>query len=170
MRKVSVTTSILFALLMSIFIAPNAKADGFFPCGGGGGYYVFGGVAYGDQCTGVLDIDSSVVTIAQDAFANPWWSGSDNVFHSPTTVNIPNSVITIGRNAFYLVFSITNLTFGNSVETIGDYSFEGANPPSLLLPDSLKYIGNFSMKHMFRVTSLVIPNRVTFIEIGRAHV
>ena len=160
MRKVSVTTSILFALLMSIFIAPNAKADGYFSCSGGGGYSVYGGVAYGYFCTDVLDLDSTVTAIGDSGFYNYYWPDSNEPI---TSVNIPNSVITIGRNAFYLVFSITNLTFGNSVETIGDYSFEGANPPSLLLPDSLKYIGNFSMKHMFRVTSLVIPNRVTFI-------
>jgi len=163
MRKFLLTTSIVLTLLLGVFVAPSAKAWEIVSCNGGS-YYVEQGVAgYGYGCTGELNFDSTVTSIAQDAFANPWWSGIDNVSNAPTTVNFPNSVITIGRNAFYLVFSITNLTFGNSVETIGDYSFEGANPPSLVLPDSLKYIGNFSMKHMFRVTSLVIPNKVTFI-------
>ena len=160
MRKFLLTTSIVLTLLLGVFAAPSAKADGYFPCSGGGGYNVWGGIAYGDFCTGVLDLDATVTAIGDSGFYNYFWPESNEPI---TSVNIPNSVITIGRNAFYLVFSITNLTFGNSVETIGDYSFEGANPPSLVLPDSLKYIGNFSMKHMFRVTSLVIPNNVTFI-------
>ena len=164
MRKASITTSILCALLMSVLVAPSAKADGVFPCGDGGNYSVFGSSAtnYYDAypyCRGALNLDSSVTSIGVSGFYNYWWPENGSI----TSVNIPNSVITIGRNAFYLVFSITSLTFGNSVETIGDYSFEGANPATLVLPDSLKYIGNFSMKHMFRLTSLIIPNNVTFI-------
>lgn len=167
MRKVSVTTSILFALLMSIFIAPSAKADGYVACPDGGGYFVSGGVAYGGfNCRGALDFDSTVTRIEQGAFDNsPYYYG---YYPEPiqyiTSVNIPNSVKSVGRNAFYLVFSITHLTLGNSLETIEAYAFEGTNDSILILPESLKSIGAFSLKSMTSLTALIIPNNVT--EIG----
>ena len=39
----------------------------------------------------------------------------------------PNSVITIGSNAFYGCYGLTGLTIGNSVTTIGSSAFHNCN-------------------------------------------
>ena len=44
-----------------------------------------------------------------------------------TSVEIPNSVTTIGTYAFYNCNNVESLYIGNSIQQIGDYAFEGCN-------------------------------------------
>ena len=58
-----------------------------------------------------------------------------------TEINIPNSVTTIGKYAFYNCTSMNSVTFGNSINTIGEYAFSGCESITAIeIPNSVKLI------------------------------
>ena len=78
-----------------------------------------------------------------------------------TTVNIGNSVTSIGNRAFQLCGKLNKVTLGNSVTTIDVGAFsECESLTEITLPDNLQIIGSGA----FSSTGL------TSIQIGRAHV
>ena len=106
-----------------------------------------------------------------------------------TSYTIPNSVTTIGTNAFINVNGLTSVTIGSSVTIIGTNAFESCNnlssvtfaPTSTLisighqafrtcpaltsitLPISVTTIGTNSFQNCSGLTSIIIPNLVTSI-------
>ncbi len=81
-----------------------------------------------------------------------------------TSVDIPNSVISIGNSAF-LFTTLKSVTIGNSVTAIGDSAF--AMCPyltSVEIPNSVTYIGNKAFYLCVELASVNIPNSVTSIE------
>ena len=70
--------------------------------------------AYWNDITDIV-IGDGLTTINEGAFA---------YCYSLTTLNIPNSVTSIGESAFYGC-GLTTLNIGSGVTTIGDYAFEG---------------------------------------------
>ena len=136
---------------------PNASAETLiFPCGGAATYAVImpAGVALdGKNCFGDLVIDSSVISIDQQAFF-----GS-----ALKSVVIPNSVKIIGHSAFTMSY-VESVTFGNSVEEIGVNAFYRTRRlnADIILPSSLKTIGYGAFRES-SVRQLSIPNSVKFI-------
>ena len=64
---------------------------------------------------------------------------------SLTSVNIPDSVTSIGIWAFYNCTSLTSVNIGNSVTSIGEYAFKGcASLTSVNIPDSVTSIGEYA--------------------------
>ena len=61
---------------------------------------------------------------------------------SLTSIEIPNSVATIGDFAFENCTSLTNIVIPNSVTSIGEYAFRGCTSlTSIVIPNSVKSIG-----------------------------
>jgi hypothetical protein len=94
-----------------------------------------------------------------------------NIFtwtHFTGTLNIPNSVTSIGTNAFKGCTGFTGtLTLSNNLTTIGEGAFYGCTglTGSLTLPSTLTTIGPYAFYDCAGLTgSLIIPNAVT--EIG----
>ena len=86
---------------------------------------------------------------------------------SLTSLTIPNSVTSIGDFAFVGCYSLTSLTIPNSVTAIGDYAFwQCSSLISLTIPDSVTSIGKDAFSSCYRLTSLTIPDSVTSIEKG----
>ena len=80
-----------------------------------------------------------------------------------TTV-IPNTVTSIGGNAFEGCSGLTSLTIPNSVTTIGNYAFRSCSGlTSLTIPNSVTTIGSLAFEGCTGLTSLTIPNSVTSI-------
>ena len=73
-----------------------------------------------------------------DGTANAFTAANSNKL---ATVNIGANVKNIGANAFKAVATLTSVTFGAAVETIGESAFEQTKIATLTLPASLQSIG-----------------------------
>ena len=81
-----------------------------------------------------------------------------------TDYTIPDSVTTIGNDAFCNCNSLTSVTIPDSVTTIGDYAFEDCSSlTSVTIPDSVTTIGNYAFLYCTSLTSVTIPDSVTTI-------
>ena len=91
--------------------------------------------------------------------------------HSPcislTSVNIPNTVTSIGELAFSGCSSLTSIDIPNSVTSIGIGAFADCSSlTSITIPNSVTYIGDYAFKNCSSLTSIDIPNSVTSIQRG----
>ena len=81
-----------------------------------------------------------------------------------TSVTIPDSVTSIGDGAFYDCDSLTSVTIGNSVTSIGEGAFEDCTSlTSVTIGNSVKSIGWYAFEYCTGLTSVTIGNSVTSI-------
>ena len=57
------------------------------------------------------------------------------------SVDIPNTVVTIGHRAFYRCSSLANIVFPNSLREIGAFAFDGCSFPKAIIPEGVTTIG-----------------------------
>ena len=80
-----------------------------------------------------------------------------------TSVTIPNSVTSIGDDAFSGT-GLTSVTIPNSVTSIGNWAFSGCSGlTSVTIGNSVTSIGDWAFSYCFGLTSVTIPNSVTSI-------
>ena len=81
-----------------------------------------------------------------------------------TSITIPDSVITIGSQAFYGCTSLNELIIGSGVTSIGNQAFSGCTSlTSITIPDSVTSIGINAFYGCTSLTSITIPDSVTTI-------
>ena len=81
-----------------------------------------------------------------------------------TSINIPDSVTSIGVSAFDGCESLTSINIPDSVTSIGNSAFDGCESlTSINIPDSVTSIGNSAFRSCKSLTSINIPNSVTSI-------
>ena len=86
---------------------------------------------------------------------------------SLTSITIPDSVTSIRECAFYGCSGLTSVTIGNSVTSIGDRAFYGCSSlTSITIPDSVTSIGEWAFYDCSSLTSITIPDSVTSIGDG----
>ena len=87
-----------------------------------------------------------------------------NASSSPTNLTLPNSVTTIGNQAFSYMTKLANLTIPDSVETIAYGAFQAAGiRGKLIIPDSVTSIGDVTFYNASKITSLTLPDTLTSI-------
>ena len=80
------------------------------------------------------------------------------------TIDIPNSVTSIGNSAFSGCGGLTRVTIPNSVTSIGDHAFGGCGGlTSVTIPNSVTSIGYAAFSSCEGFTSVTVPNSVTSI-------
>ena len=81
-----------------------------------------------------------------------------------TSVTIPNSVTSIGWSAFHGCSGLTSVTISNSVTSLESSTFYGCTGlTSVTIPNSVTSIGGGAFSRCTGLTSVTIPNSVTSI-------
>ena len=78
-----------------------------------------------------------------------------------TTINLPNTVTTIGRQAFYSA-GLEQISLSNSLISIGEYAFGSCrNLKTISLPSSLTTIGDDAFRSCEELESVTINGSIT---------
>ena len=81
-----------------------------------------------------------------------------------TSYDIPNSVTSIGADAFLGCRSLTSITIPNSVTSIGDSTFSSCSSlESITIPNSVTNIEKYAFYECSSLTNITIQNSVTSI-------
>lgn len=78
------------------------------------------------------------------------------------TVSMAESVERIGKKAFYAL-PLTNVKWSSKLNTIEESAFQGTHIKELILPDSLKTIGNSAFKNCTKLEQIVMSDSITKI-------
>lgn len=99
-----------------------------------------------------------------DTVTSIGWDAFWNMSGVSGDLVVPNSVTSIGDFAFQEMNKVTSLTIGDSVTSIGEYAFEKmTGVTTLIIPDSVKSIGDRAFKDMSGLETLVIGDNVETI-------
>lgn len=89
------------------------------------------------------------------------WTDSSSIIE----VVIPNSVTSIGNNAFEDCRKLTSITIPNSVTKIGDAAFKNCvSLTSIVIPDGVTSIGEWAFWYCSSLTSVIIGDGITSIK------
>jgi len=81
------------------------------------------------------------------------------------TISMPNTVTTIGNDAFYNCSSLKSITFSSNLTEIGDNAFYACGQlTNVTIPNSVSYIGEGAFTSCYLLTSISLPNNLQSIE------
>jgi len=119
---------------------------------------------YSDRYVGNVTIPSSVTYNGTTYSVTSIGSEAFYKCYGLSNVTIPNSVTSIGYSAFSYCTGLTDITIPNSVTSIGYSTFSNCTGlTDITIPNSLTSIGTDAFYYCTGLTSITIPNSVTSI-------
>ena len=135
--------------------APNGFIDGDYVWGVNNGYIFAGYLGSETELVLPQSCNGESYAIGAGVFENNT---------ALTSIEIPNSVTSIGNYAFEGCKGLTNVTIGDGVTSIGGYAFSGCSGlTNIAIPNSITSIGSSAFYNCSGLTSIVIPDGVTNI-------
>ena len=125
-----------------------------------------------DNCNAIIETDSNTLFFGckNTIIPNSVTSIGYEAFYGCTgltSIVIPNSVTEISYNAFRGCSGLTSIVISNSVTSIGYQAFALCTGlTSIVIPNSVTEIGETAFAGCSGLTSIVIPNSVTSIGYG----
>jgi hypothetical protein len=124
----------------------------------------FGGVYFGSNVTGIPPPYYSLVSITIPDSVTSIGEQAFACCFNLASVTIPNSVTSIGNTAFALCNSLAAITIPDSVTSIGDSTFRRCSSlESVTIPDSVTSIGDSTFRECRSLESVTIPDGITGI-------
>ncbi len=122
----------------------------------------------GDNVKYVFDPDSGKLSITgsgemynYSVYTAPWYSYKEKI----TSVDMSESITSIGSYSFYDCTSLTSITIPSSITSLGEAAFwKCASLASITLPSNLTTIGGTAFQLCSSLTTMTIPDSVTTIE------
>ncbi|MBQ2122614.1 MAG: leucine-rich repeat domain-containing protein [Bacteroidaceae bacterium] len=122
-----------------------------------------------DNCNAIIETQTNTLILGSSKTIIPnsvTSIGSDAFYERSnlTSVVIPNSVTSIGTSAFSGCSSLTSVEIGNNVTYISMFAFSSCSSlTSVEIPNSVTRIGGSAFRGCSSLTSVEIPNSVTRI-------
>ncbi len=120
----------------------------------------------GDSLTWTLYADGELVIEGEGDMWDwkwgtcPWYSYKESI----TKVTIGDGVTSIGNYSFYSCNNLENITLPDSITSIGTWAFYYCSAlKSITFPDGLTIIGYSAFDYCSGLTTITIPDNVTFI-------
>ena len=116
-----------------------------------------------DNCNAIIETatNSLLLGCKNTVIPNSVMSIGDNAFYSctgMTSIEIPSSVTSIGNFAFSRCSGLTDVTFPNSVTSLGKYAFSSCSSiKSVDIPNSIKRLNDNIFSNCTNLESIKIP-------------
>ncbi len=108
-----------------------------------------------ETVSGTITTRDGAITILDGAF-----SYCENL----TSINIADSIKSVGDSVFEGCIGLTNVTIGNGVTSIGCYAFYDCTKlTNVIMGDNVKSIGEYAFSGCTELTAITIPKGVTSI-------
>lgn len=112
------------------------------------------------QDEGFLEFKNLIKVVIPNTVSSIGWNAF-NRCSSLTSIVIPNSVTSIGSNAFAFCKSLTSIVIPNSVSSIGYGVFSNCSSlTSVVFSNSISYIAEYAFEDCISLSSFVISNSV----------
>ncbi len=112
-------------------------------------------------------IPNGTKNILQSAFAKNTLTGSEKYETPPethlTTVHFPETVKTIGKEAFYGLESLTTVTLNNGLESIGEKAFSYTGLESITIPETVNKMLSGTFLNCKCLTTAELSSNLTTI-------
>lgn len=93
----------------------------------------------------------------------PWDRPYDDLIHSVKKIVVGNGITDLGTNAFYYFDEATAVSLPNTLKTIGREAFSLCGFSSITIPDSVTEIKQWAFQHCANLTTFTIPASVQAI-------